>query len=115
TNSNEPIYVGNQDVTVDNNNNLLLDSQIAYKFNIVDFENYDNLNKAGDNLYYSENARATNNYNLKQGVKEGSNVDLIDATSELMANLRAFEANQKVVQIMDSALSKIANEIGAVR
>lgn len=115
TNTVEPIYVGNQKVTVDNNNNLLLNSQVSYKFNVVDFENYDKLNKVGDNLYYSENPRVTNNYNLKQGVKESSNVNLIDATSELMANLRAFEANQKVVQIMDSALSKIANEIGAVR
>lgn len=47
--------------------------------------------------------------------KESSNVDIIESTAALMSNLRAFEANQKVVQAMDSTLSKIANEIGTVR
>ena len=111
----EPIYVGNREISVDNKNNLLLNSQISYKFNVVDFDNYNDMNKVGDNIYSSTNPKLSNNYNLKQGFKEGSNVDMIDSTSELMANLRAFEANQKVVQIMDSTLSKIANEIGAVR
>lgn len=115
TNRIEPIYVGNKKVSVDNNNNLLLDSKMSYKFSIVDFENYDGLNKVGQNLFIGENPIATNNYKLQNKVKESSNVDMIDVTSALMTNLRAFEANQKVVQIMDSTLSKIANEIGTVR
>lgn len=115
TNKVEPIYVGNKKVSVDNNNNLLLDSKISYKFSIVDFENYDGLNKVGQNLFTGENPIATNNYKIQNRVKESSNVDMIDVRTALMTNLRAFEANQKVVQIMDSTLSKIANEIGAVR
>ena len=115
TNRVEPIYVGNKKVSVDNNNNLLLDSKISYKFSIVDFENYDGLNKVGQNLFTGENPIGTNNYKIQNRAKESSNVDMIDVTSALMANLRAFEANQKVVQIMDSTLSKIANEIGVVR
>ena len=107
--------MGNKKVSVDNNNNLLLDSKISYKFSIVDFENYDGLNKVGQNLFTGENRIGTNNYKIQNRAKESSNVDMIDVTSALMANLRAFEANQKVVQIMDSTLSKIANEIGAVR
>ena len=47
--------------------------------------------------------------------KESSNVDIIQSTADLMANLRAFEANQKVVQVMDSILGKMASEIGTVR
>lgn len=115
TNKLEPIYVGNNKVSVDNNNNILLNSNVAYKFIIVDFENYNDLNKIGQNLFEGENAVVTNNYSVKNNCKETSNVDIIDATSALMSNLRAFEANQKVVQIMDSTLSKIANEIGSIR
>lgn len=115
TNKVEPIYVGNKKVSVDNNNNLLLDSKITYKFSIVDFENYNELTKVGQNLFKGENPIVTNDYKLKNRVKESSNVDMIDATSALMTNLRAFEANQKVIQTMDSTLSKIANEIGTVR
>ena len=115
TNNLEPIYVGKNKVSVDNNNNILIDSKISYKFNIVDFENYDGLKKIGQNLFEGENAITVNNYKVQNRVKEASNVDMIDVTSSLMSNLRAFEANQKVVQIMDSTLNKIANEIGTVR
>lgn len=115
TNALEPIYVGNEKLSMDNRNNILLNSRVAYRFNIVDFQDYNTLNKVGQNLFEGENAIATNNYNIQNKVKETSNVDLIDVTSALMSNMRAFEANQKVVQIMDSTLGKIANEIGSIR
>lgn len=115
TNNLEPIYVGNQKISMDNNNNLLLNSNVAYKFNIVDFENYGSLKKIGENLFQGNDAVPATNYYIQNRAKETSNVDIIDVTTALMSNLRAFEANQKVVQIMDSTLSKIASEIGAVR
>lgn len=115
TNALEPIYVGNQKISMDNRNNILLDSRLAYRFNIVDFQDYNTLNKVGQNQFEGNNPVAANNYNIQNRVKETSNVDLIDVTSALMTNMRAFEANQKVVQIMDTTLSKIANEIGSIR
>ncbi len=113
--NNQPIYVGNSSVSVDTNNNVVLSSGAVHRFNIVDFQDYNSLNKVGSNLYSGEGATATNNYIVKNMQIEGSNVDIIQSTADLMSNLRAFEANQKVVQIMDSTLSKIANEIGTVR
>lgn len=113
--NNQSIYVGNNKITVDSNNNLILDSGESHKFNIVDFNDYNSLNKVGQNLYSGEGAISTNNYELKNGYKETSNVDIIDASSDLKSNLRAFEANQKVVQAMDSILGKISSEIGTVR
>lgn len=115
TNELEPIYVGNQKISMDNRNNILLDSRVAYRFNIVDFQDYNTLNKVGQNQFEGNNEVAANNYNIQNKVKETSNVDLIDVTSALMSNMRAFEANQKVVQIMDATLSKIANEVGSIR
>ena len=113
--NNQPIYVGNSSVSVDTNNNVVLSSGAVHRFNIVDFQDYNSLNKVGSNLYTGEGATATNNYIVKNMQIEGSNVDIIQSTADLMSNLRVFEANQKVVQIMDSTLSKIANEIGTVR
>lgn len=111
----ERINVDDKQVTMDNNGNLLLDNKISYRFNIADFNNYDNLKKIGENLYTGTNSTVKNNYNVVQGYKEGSNVDIIEQSALLMTNLRAYEANQKVVQAMDSTLNKIANEIGSVR
>ena len=81
----------------------------------VDFENYDNLTKYGNNLYKGEGGFNSNNYSIKQKYLEGSNVDSINEIAMMMETVNEFEANQKVVQIMDSTLSKIANEIGTVR
>lgn len=113
--NNQSIYVGNSSISVDNNNNVILSSGEIHKFNIVDFEDYNLLKKVGSNLYTGQGANPTNNYRVKNNQIEGSNVDIIQSTADLMANLRAFEANQKVVQVMDSTLSKIASEIGSVR
>ena len=113
--NNEPIYIGASNITVDNNNNLILSSGVVHRFNIVDFDNYDSLEKVGENLYTGQGARATNEYKVQNMAKESSNVDIIQSTADLMANLRAFEANQKVVQVMDSILGKMASEIGTVR
>lgn len=113
--NNQPIYIGGSKITVDSSNNIVLSSGVVQKFNIVDFDNYDNLQKAGENLYTGEGARATNDYKVQNMAKESSNVDIIQSTADLMANLRAFEANQKVVQTMDSILGKMASEIGTVR
>ena len=113
--NNQPMYVGGSSISVDSNNNVVLSSGAVHKFNIVDFDDYSSLNKVGQNLYSGEGAIATNNYRVQNMQKESSNVDIIESTAALMSNLRAFEANQKVVQAMDSTLSKIANEIGTVR
>ena len=45
--SNQPIYVGNSSVSVDTNNNVVLSSGAVHRFNIVDFQDYNSLNKVG--------------------------------------------------------------------
>ena len=111
----EPINIGNDKISVTPNNNINVNGVDKYSFNIVDFDNYDTLKKVGDNLYSGENPVQANNFYVKQGYVEGSNVNEINMTTSLMENVKEFEANQKVIQTIDSTLSKIANEIGTVR
>jgi len=51
---------------------------------------------------------------VRQGFLERSNVDTAQAAVDLMAALRAYEANQKVIQTYDRSLDKAVNEIGRV-
>jgi len=51
---------------------------------------------------------------LSQGYIERSNVDASQSMVEMMSALRAYEANQKVVQFYDRSLDKAVNEIGRV-
>ncbi len=111
----EPIYVGNEKFVVTPDNKISINGISSYSFNIIDFENYDNLVKRGDNLYSGEDGFIAKYFKVKQGYLEGSNVDYINNTALLMETVKEFEANQKVIQTIDSTLSKIANEIGTVR
>lgn len=115
TGNEEPIYVGNSKIVVTPDNNINLEGVNKYTFNIVDFQDYKGLVKRGDNLYSGENGIKTNTFKIKQGYLEGSNVDAIATTALLMETVKEFEANQKVIQTIDSTLSRIANEIGTVR
>ena len=51
---------------------------------------------------------------VKQGFLERSTVDSAQSMVDLTAALRAYEANQKVIQFYDKSLDKAVNEIGRV-
>lgn len=51
---------------------------------------------------------------VKQGYIERSNVDVSQAAVDIMAAMRAYEANQKVIQFYDKSLDKAVNEVGRV-
>lgn len=49
-----------------------------------------------------------------QGHLEGANFNIVREMVDMIANLRAFEANQKVVNSVDRTLDKLINEAGKV-
>ncbi|XEC95344.1 flagellar hook-basal body protein [Paenibacillus tarimensis] len=53
-------------------------------------------------------------FEVKQGFLERSNVDSTQAMVDIMAALRAYEANQKIVQYYDRSLEKVVNEVGKI-
>ena len=115
TGNSERIYIGSDLISISPDNSVMINGENKYKFNIVDFENYDNLTKYGNNLYKGDGGFNSNNYSIKQKYLEGSNIDSINEVAMMMETVKEFEANQKVIQTIDSTLSQIANEIGRVR
>ncbi|MFI3210768.1 MAG: flagellar hook-basal body complex protein [Peptostreptococcaceae bacterium] len=108
-----PIYVGNEQIVLNSSNELEVANQ-TYKLNVFSFNNVQELEKVSNNLYVGENSYEVFQSELRQNHLEGSNVDYIDQTTLMMQNLKEFEANQKVIQTMDSTLAKIASEIGRI-
>lgn len=51
---------------------------------------------------------------VRQGYVERSNVDAGRSMVDMMTALRAYEANQKVVQFYDKSMEKAVNEIGRI-
>ncbi|OPJ63257.1 flagellar hook-basal body complex protein [Clostridium oryzae] len=114
TNALEPIKVDNSKMTVDANNNIYLDGRLAYNFGIVDFNNYNALQKQGDNLYSGNNPIAAQQTTVKQKSLEKSNVNIINSMVDMMSVMRNFESDQKVVQTMDETLGKAVNDVGKI-
>ena len=54
------------------------------------------------------------NTTIKQGCLEEANVNIVSEMVDMIANMRSFEANQKVVQSVDGTLDKLISEVGKV-
>lgn len=111
----EPVFVGNRNFTMDNQNVITVEGFDSYKLQTADFDDYKELKKVGDNYYSGENPITNNNVFARQGYIEGSNVNLTDEMVNMMTVMRNFETSQKVIQMLDDTLSKAANDIGSVR
>ena len=92
------------------------DGEQVDMISIVDFENYDYLNKYGDNMYTAidgavqQEATGT----IRQGYIEQSNVNSVREMVEMINITRAYEAGQKVIQTTDSMLEQAATSVGKV-
>lgn len=109
-----PINVGNGKMATDVYGNMSIDGTRLYKLYTVDFANYGQLTKAGDNLYQGNNP-TENNALVKQNSLERSNVNVINEMTNMITTMRSFETNQKIIQSLDETLSKLVNEVGSVR
>lgn len=78
---------------------------------MVDVENYDYLEKYGENLYtlLDGGAIAESKGRIHQGTLETSNVNVVSEMVNMIAIQRAYDAGQKVIQSVDSTLERTVN------
>ena len=88
---------------------------------IVDFEDYDYLEKYGENYYEpirDANGRTTRIFDSEATVRSGylemSNVQVVSEMVNMIAITRAYETNQKIIQTYDETLDTAVNQIGRV-
>lgn len=112
-----PISLYGQDFTVLDDGTILQEGFEAGRLLVVEFEDASVLRKTGSGLYrLGENAAPMPfSGTLRQGFVEGSNVNIIKEMTEMIAVMRAYETNQRMVQIQDDTLGKAVNEVGMVR
>ena len=115
TNAIEPIYVGNNEFTLDGDNNIDINGVgITDKLLTADFNDYDSLEMLGDNFISSDPPIYDAEVKVKQFVLEGSNVNATEEITKLMEIKRNFETNQKLIKMQDETLDKAATQIGRV-
>ena len=111
----EPIFVGSNDIVLDNDNNIFSGNVATYTLATADFQDYSLLNKIGNNYYSGDNPIFNANIDVVQGALENSNVSITNEMVNMITVMRSFETNQKIIQTIDETLNKAANEIGSVR
>ncbi len=113
---NGPITLETGDFAIDSKGNIVQNGTIIDTLRITQFNDATMLKKYGNNLLEntgSETSEFTGT--VLQGYTEASNVNVISEMVDMITVMRAYEANQKILQAQDSTLEKVVNEVGVVR
>lgn len=88
---------------------------------LVDFEDRTALRPVGNSLFEYDGARRINLFDqaeqgvtVRQGVIEGSNVNVVREMVDMIESFRAYESAQKMVTIQDDTLDKLVNQVNRV-
>ena len=105
-----------KETKIDTTGTIYQDDVAVAKLRIVDFEDYNYLEKYGENLLQPVEGATFQNPNIKvyQGYLEMSNVQIVTEMVDLIAITRQYEANQKIIQSYDKTLDIAANQLGRV-
>ena len=84
--------------------------------NVVAFDDPAALRKEGSNLFADPSESGANEVTaqVKQGYLEGSNATMATAMIDMMTVARAYETNQRIIQMTDETIGLAANRIGTV-
>lgn len=112
-----PIYLDSQSFAVESDGTIIQDGAVVDRLLIREFADASALRKYGSNLVESVDGAEQVNFTgtVEQGYIEQSNVNIIREMVDMISVVRAYEANQKILQAQDSTLEKVVNEVGAVR
>lgn len=99
------------ELEVDELGNLFADGQFVDRFALVDFEDYNYLEKYGENMYRTvDGATETESQaSVTQGYLEGSNINVVSEMVNMITIAREFESGQKVMNTVDEMLGKMVN------
>jgi flagellar basal-body rod protein FlgG len=103
------------DIAVAADGTVLAGGNTVAQLQLVDFPAGQQLDKVGNGMFTAANgaqAQPTNGAQLYQGYLEGSNTDMTESMVSTMNLVRAYEANQKLLQMQDSTLRSAVNEVG---
>lgn len=106
----------NAKIVVDNRGYIYQGDMIVGTVGVADIDNYDYIEKYGENLYTlldGGNIMASD-ADVRQGILETSNVNVVNEMVNMITIQRAYEAGQKVITSIDSTLGLAVN-LGKVK
>lgn len=114
----EPMSTGGREISVSDDGTVNIDSKAVYKMDITTFANNTGLTKYEKNMYDASSQGSTaktGQYSIAQGVLESSNTDMVDEMTNMIVNLRSYQANQRVLQTENETLDKTVNQLASLK
>ena len=109
-----PIGPLSSDFSVSADGTVMDKGQSLDRLRVVDIP-ADALKREGQSLYSaSQPVQVSSGAQVLQGSIEASNVDLSGQMIQMMTVMKAYEANQRVIQTQDEMLGKAVNEVGKI-
>jgi len=112
---NGPIRVGTADFSVDETGAVEAGGRRIDTLRMAAFADEGGLRKAGDSLfvnYANQQELRAEGYKVRQEYLENSNVDVVDEVVRMIEVQRAYETNQRIIQITDETFGRAVNDIG---
>jgi len=112
---NGPIQFQGQKVEINSDGQMIVNGVVIDKLKIVDFQNKNELIKAGNNTFIIANSGASEvpaNAKVMQGFLELSNVNAVFEMVKMIESMRTFEAYQKTIQLINEITEKANNGLG---
>jgi len=106
-----PVKIEGDDVVVDVSGRIFVDGSYVDTLKIRRF-NEEELRKAGSNAFVASSKGEVVDAVVRQGYLEGSNVDVVSEMVEMIAMVRSFEANQRILKSQDELMSRAVNDVG---
>ena len=98
-------------VTIDTAGAISRDGNVIDQINVVDFTPAQ-LTRAGESFFTSTDAGTPVQGGIRQGFLEGSNTNLTEELTTLLAVQRTYQANQAVLARLDGTLDQAAGQLG---
>lgn len=109
-----PIHIGSGSMNVSRDGEVTVNGTVVGRLKVVDFPKEYKLVKMGNGVYTStiDTQPIKADVEVMQGMKEGSNVKVIEEMVKLISLTRQVEAYQKMIRAFDDSSGKAINEIG---
>jgi flagellar basal-body rod protein FlgG len=109
------ITVNGTNVAVGMDGSVSVDGAQVDKLKVVDFSDKQSLKNVGGNLFVNTGATnsetAAENFSVRQGYYEASNVDVMKEMVDMISSMRAYEAYTKADQAVDESLGQLIDTV----
>lgn len=108
---------GNRNITISYEGEVFVGGDRVGELSVVAPNIPDSLTKVGNSLYTTKenmNPQLVPSLSAKvhQGFIEGSNVNVVEEMTDMIATTRAFESTQQAIKAFDQMDQKLVNEVG---